>query len=244
MEQVASSDYYAKLSEEIKHEFVSYGSASGVDANHFDYVFSEILPPTQIQQDVETSVHQVFTGTVTALEYSHLTEQLEQSFYQYARQKGMEISDESAVQYLAKTCIATYSDYVNLPYAGQISNLIINYGKPIQFVSFVLLALCLALAAFIFVINRWKHRALRFYIFALSGSLLMTIAVPIAALLTNKIDKVSIASPALYDFAVTYLYGFLHYFFFGAFCLAVILTILGMVFAHLKRKAESKESFF
>lgn len=51
----------------------------------------------------------------------------------------------------------------------------------------------------------------------------MTLAVPVAALLANKIDKVSTASPAIYDFCVSYLYGFILYFFFGAFCLVVFL---------------------
>lgn len=240
LKHLDSTGYYSKLSEEIKQEFISYGSASGVDASHFDTVFSEIIPPTQIQQDVRNSVHQVFTGSVQPLDTASLAEQLKESFLAYAQSKGITVTDDSAVQYLVDTCMRSYSDYTTLPYAGQLSSLIGNYGRPIQFLSFGLLAVILILAVFIFVINHWKHRVVRFYIYALSGTLLMSLALPIAALLSNKIDKVSLASPALYDFAVSYLHGTVFYFFFGALCVGIFLLILYFIFSHLKHKAQAK----
>lgn len=238
LKHLSDTDFYAKLTEEIKQDFISYGSASGVDASHFDYVFSEIIPSTQTQQDVENSVHQVFSGTVQPLDTSYIAENLEQSFFQYAQEHGKEISDQEAVSYLVETCMDTYSDYVNLPYASQISNLILQYSSPVQLLSFGLFALILILAVFLFVINRWKHRAIRFYIYALSGTGLMTLAVPVAALLTNKIDKISLASPAFYDFAVSYLHGMVYTFFLGFLCISIFVLIFSFLYVHLREKAK------
>lgn len=238
LKHLSDTDFYAKLTEEIKQDFISYGSASGVDASHFDYVFSEIIPSTQIQQDVQTSVHQVFTGTVEPLGTSYLSENLEQSFFQYAQEHGQEISDQEAVSYLVKTCMDTYSDYVTLPYAAQISNVILQYSSPIQLLSFGLFCVILLLAVFLFLINRWKHRAIRFYLYALSGTGLMTLAIPIAALLSNKIDKISLASPAFYDFAVSYLHGMVFTFFLGSLCIAIFVLILSFLYVHLRQRAK------
>ncbi len=241
LKHLSDTDFYAKLTEEIKQDFVSYGSASGVDASHFDYVFREIIPSTQIQQDVENSVHQVFTGTVQPVDTSYLTENLEQSFFEYAQEQGKEIADENAVAYLAETCMDTYSDYVNLPYAGQVSNLIVQYSPPVQMLSFLLFAVILVLAVFLFVINRWKHRAIRFYIYAFSGAGLMSLALPIGVLLSNKIDKISLASPSFYDFAVSYLHGIVYTFFLGALCIAVFVLVLSLLYVYLKQKAKHGE---
>ena len=51
-----TSGYSAHMQQELKEQFVSYGSACNVDESFFDDVFEEIITPKRIVKDTQTSL--------------------------------------------------------------------------------------------------------------------------------------------------------------------------------------------
>ena len=153
----------------------------------------------------------------------------------------MAITDESAVQYLAGVCMSTYSDYVNLPYAVQISNLMSITA--IRSNSFVLLALCLGLpCSFSSSTAEAQGGSLLYYCFVrhpvndlgcTSGRFAGQQNRQGIHRLSGYLRLLRILSIWIYPLLL--LWSLLSGGFF---------TILSMVFVHLKRKAESHSQSF
>ena len=109
---------------------------------------------------------------------------------------------EEAVQALTDACIQSYQDAVSVPYITEISHYVQKGYELARLTLIVLIVVIVVIAAVLFFMHSWKHRALRYYIYALSGSALMIIMLPVIVFLSGKVQDVykrQIYTPVLID---------------------------------------------
>lgn len=233
--QLSKSEYYNKVAQEIQEQWVSFGNASGFE----EAFFETIINLDQLTFDINVVAKKLYSpDDKTEVDQVKLKDDLQEQFVKYAQEQSVEITPalQEGLDYLADTCVETYMSYVKIPYWRQLSHYLSLLQKPIKIMIVVLPILILILAAMIFLANRWRHRALRYYIYALSGCVLMLAGVPLISYSSGKIHKVAITFTSLYDFAVSYFYGILSYFWISAALFAIITAVFALVYHKQKQR--------
>lgn len=234
--ELSKSYFYDNLTEEIKQKFVSYGAASGFDEAFFD----GIVDPVMVQQEIGNAIDQIYNNRVKKTDTTEFEQQLNSKFLQNVEQRGIERTPEleQAVGLLTQTCVESYTDSVTIPYVTQIGPYVRTADKLITVLLAVLVIAGAVVAVILFFLHRWKHRALRYYIYALSSAVLMSAVLPAALYFSGKIQRIGLASASFYHFAVSYLSGCLWRFGIVALCMILILVVLGILYHKLRESVK------
>lgn len=234
--KLSQSEFYEQMADEIEQKFSSFGAASGFDEQFFDGT----VDPVRVQQDIGNAVTQLYNNRSKQVDTSDFKQQLHQLFLTDIQERGIEVTPEleEAVQALTDACIQSYQDAVSVPYITEISHYVQKGYELARLILIVLIVVIVVIAAVLFFMHSWKHRALRYYIYALSGSALMMIMLPVIVFLSGKVQRIGLASASLYHFAVSYINGFLWRFGAVALFLALVVVALGIVYQKLKKAVE------
>ncbi len=226
------SDYYTTISKEIENEFVSLGSASGFDSS----IFEDIIPKKTLENDVNKYVLDVYSNTAPKVDTSELVASLDTTFMNYANAKGITVTDESkqAIHTLEKKCAAVYSNHISFMFAEQVSTYLYKLNKVCTIMLSVLTVFTLVLGSVLFLINKWKHIAIRNCIYSISACILMLLPIPIAGFASHKIEKVGITAKSMYDFAVSYANNVLYHFIYIILLCLIILSVC--IFLYVQRR--------
>lgn len=231
--QISKSSYCENALNEVKETFISYGAASSFDADFFD----SVLELNQVKLDVYHMALQLYSNGNSQVDTDKFNTDLYNKLTENVKARNIEITPEvdTALQYLAQTCTDTYRQYISLPFITEIAPVLSKLQQPLQIALFIMLGLILFLSVFIFLINRWKHRVVRYYIYSIGGSVLMLLALPLLAILSGKITKVAFMSKSLYYLAVTYMNSFFSLFFGFAIGLSVLLILLLLLYRSMTK---------
>ena len=230
--KMVSSNYAEKLTGEIREEFVSYGAASGFDETFFNSVLSVDI----VYKDLDTTLNNLYRGEKQALQVGTLEKELLQKFTNYVNEQGGTITPEiqEAIEYLTANCVKSYQDHIQLPYADQIYSMMQKAKNPLNILMTILAVLTVILALFVFFLNHWRHRAVRYYIYTFSASALMCLALPAFFALSGKIHKVAITSPSLRGLVITAFNGTSLAFIAAAGIFSFIVLLLALFYRHIK----------
>lgn len=229
---ITASGYYTRIAKEIENEFTSLGSASGFDSN----IFENIIPKKTLENDVNKYILDVYSNTPPKVDTSELVSSLDSTFMDYANAKGITVTDETkkAIQTLEKNCAEVYSNYIGFMFAEQVSTYLYKFNKVCIVMLSVLTIFTLVLGSVLFLINKWKHIAIRNYIYSISACILMLLPIPIAGFASHKIEKIGITAKSIYDFVVLYannvLYNFIYI------ILLWLIILCACIFLYIQRR--------
>ena len=235
-DQLNKSHYYENVTEEVEEEFTSYGSASGFD----ETFFKSVIDLNDVQLNVNQSLNILYSSGDSTVDTVSFEQKLTQKLTENAKSRGIKITPDiqNGIQLLAKTCTDTYTQYISIPYAQVLSPILQKLKKPLVGIEIILFALIILLAILIFSLTRWHHRAIRAYIYALSGSILMLLVLSAVFLLSGKVNKIALASKSIYQFFISYLTGFAFLFLQVALILVVILAAVAVLYHHMLKQVE------
>lgn len=230
--EINDSNYYSELSSEITEKLIGLGNASGIDEDFFTGLVDEIM----LREDVGAYVKSFYSGKEVAVDPTNFKQQLSTSLDQYIKDHNLKVSDEAkaGLDTFIKEAVDIYTNKIELPYLGIVGGYFNKLLKPVLYVTIGCGILILIVAVIIIATNRWKHRAYRYLSYSLLGSLLMTLAIPVAAYLINKLDKLAIMSRALYNLYYSCVTSFLNSFFIAAILLALLSALT--IFLHSRRR--------
>ena len=232
LKNITASGYYTRLAKEIENEFTSLGSASGFDSD----IFENIIPKKTLENDVNKYIMDVYSNTEPKVDTSDLVSSLDSTFMNYANAKGITITDETqkAIQELERNCAAVYSDYIGFMFAGQVSTYLYKFHKVCIVLLSVFAIFISILGIILFLINRWKHIAIRNCIYSISACILMLLPIPIAGFASHKIEKIGITAKSIYDFVGLYtnnvLYNFIYI------ILLWLIIMCALIFLYIQRR--------
>lgn len=226
--QITKSKYAQNVTDEVKDQFISYGMASGFDAEFFTNIVSAGMVENDIQQNV-TALYQDNGNTWT--NKNKMNTWFYQELLKQAKVQKCKVTPKikNNLQYLAETCTEDYMDKVKIPLAASMADIIKNYSKKMP----VLLGISGLILIFCIIMLRRIHSfhgIIRNMIYAVSGSILF-LTVPFAALkISGKIERIGITNKALYFFIQQYTAELINAFFISA--AITFILLLGLVFAY------------
>jgi hypothetical protein len=233
--QFNNSHYYENATTEVEDQFASYASASGFDESFFKTVVDlndvELKTNTSLTVLYGTDSNSVDTNDFEQILYGKLIENIK------SRKIGITADAQKAIHLLAKTCADTYTQTISIPYAKQLAPMLKVMKRPILYAELFLAVFIVLFAVLIYFFSRWQHRAIRTYIYSVSGTMLMLIVLPTAFLLSGKINKIALISKSLYDFSVCYLTGFAYLFYQVTLLLAIVLAVLIILYRSMLKQA-------
>lgn len=234
-----TSGYSAHMQQELKEQFVSYGSACNVDESFFDDVFEEIITPKRIVKDTQTSLEFFYKHDAEGeIDTSEIEGKIQEKLIAYADTKGFEIND-SLRENLKVMCeemgdlYVKYAGMFNTSYFMSASNILKRY-MPVLNGAMIALAVLAIFATVVIRLSFAKVRNYtRFYIYACSGSALMLFVAPVVALIMRIGSKINVANASLFSFASS----FINYSFVAMLVAALIMGVLTGCIAYVRNKA-------
>ena len=234
--QLSSSHYYDNVTTEAEEKFSSYASASGFDSDFF----KTVININDVQLKVNESLSVLYGESDADPAVSDFQNILYDKLVQNVKDRKIALtaSTNNSVKLLAKTCADTYLQYVSIPYAKEISQYFPKLRKILILLQVVSLILTVVFALLIFLINHWKHRAVRAYIYATGGTALMLSVLPILFLLSGYSGRIALLSRSLYELAVSYINGIAYLFLEEALFFAAVLILFIFLYRYLLKRAK------
>ncbi len=237
--QLVNSQYYENSTAEAEEQFISYGSASGFD----EAFFKSVIDINDVQLKVNKSLTVLYGMANENAAADDFEQRLNNKLLENVKSRNIAVTPETnkALKLLAKTCADTYIQTISIPYAKQLAKILQLLQRPAIYAEAVLGALTVLTALLLFLLNRWRHRAVRIYIYSVSGSILMLTVLPSVFLISGKVRNISLISKSLYEFSVCYLNGFAFMFLEYAFLLTVVLCVLIVIYHFMMKRIYSIE---
>lgn len=239
------SEYTKHLTEELKEEFISYGSAANVDESFFEDFLSTELTVEKVEADTNRTIHEFYTGNPEPIQTDAMHDDLYERFKKYATEKGLRL-DEGLLEdldHMATELCEFYEGYVSLlsnSYFSAASSALARV-RPLTFYGAGAGLLVVFLTG-LFLILFYKHADdwLAFFIYAFSGASLMLLTAPLIALCTGVANRISIGSAAMYSFATGMLNGVLITVVLSALLPILATVILSIFYVRASKRRQEK----
>lgn len=233
--QLKNSDYYENVIEDAENEFTSYASASGFDQSFF----KGILDINDVQLNVNQSLSVLYGESDQSVNTSDFKSKLYGKLTENVEGRKITVTDsiKNSLTLLAQTCADTYTQYISIPYYTELSQIVKKVKTPILIFESVILLIIVLLVVTIFKLSKWKHRAVRAYIYSISGTALMLTILPLIIIISGVTSRIALISKSMYAFAICYINGILYSCLYGAAFFFAVDLVLAVTYYYLKNKA-------
>jgi hypothetical protein len=204
LDQVNSSDYSASVKTELERTFVSYGIAGGFDEDFF----AGTLVESEMGVDIFMEAARLYDPSRPGADIEKFEENFHAQLIQYVQENGGELTKdtEESIDYLTGLCTEAYKSKVSVPLANALQGIITRLHKVILPAEAACGLLLIISAVLLFLIRERKEKAIPFIAYAFGASGLVLAVLGIAVLASGRIERVGIATEALYKLVTTYLY--------------------------------------
>ena len=236
--QLSISGYHLKAADYTKNSISDLAFAGGVPSD----VFDEIVTPERVKTDIYNIFEYAYDGKQYSIDSEKLNSEFLEAIKNYASENNIEITAETEtnISHLADLCTQSYLDCINI--AG-INTVIGALRQTAKFMGFAIggsILIALISIIMLFLINKYKHKFLRYIAYALSGNFLMMTVIPGLLLLTKPYVNLNISPDYLHSFINSFLDDTLKMMLVGAAVTAVLYIIVLVLVGHFKKRAIKK----
>lgn len=157
-----------------------------------DVVFENLFTRASVESDSRNYVQAVLGNLTYTLDTTKLRDDLVQRFTDYAVQNNLSYKKEN-LESLAQICIDEYERQITVPFLKSFSSVRLMYERYFPYALLGLSTFLIVLVLFLFRIQPFKHRAVRYCIYSLFASALMVIPVPLWVLIQGAYAKMNIS---------------------------------------------------
>ena len=238
---VKSSGYAQSAYDDMVQDFISYGAATGFDAD----VMTSTLSRDQINTDMEQAVSDLYAGNTAVNARENIKTDLNAVLVADLNSRGKDVTEDvaSAVEIVADACRLDYANYVAIPLASQLYTVITKVDRlalPGVIVTALLCAVSLVLMIRLAGSSRLGVRCLTFTFTA--GALLCALGATVLYPLLG-LDNFSLEPASIRALVLTYLHSMLGSLgIFAAVYALVAAILLGFMFVarhQLKRRYQN-----
>jgi len=233
------TDYYAKLTAEIKKESANFALGSNVPKE----ILNDAFDTDSIKLNVENYIQTIYTSASdTDLKLKNeqtLKRHLLQKMEGYAVDQNLKIQSEESLNILADKIIVIYKGYVHPAYLLQFGQKVMNFKKYLTIGLIVSGVLFFLVTIFLLIsLHGYLHRLLRFTSYSFIAAGLMGIVVPAVILLKGVFAQAAagVKSQAMSLFVRTYINSFLWMFV----IIGGILLVLGIITAVISERRRTR----
>ena len=227
------SGYGKQVQSELYTQFLSYGNACNIGDSFFEKFFKDTLTEEFIDNNTAKYFEDIYTSSKAKVDTSALEKALKPALYEYAVEMGYENEPtlDEDLDVIVGELAEIYAKFMALPKVSTINSVLTRYGKAVDIALVCLLAFAIVVSVIIFVSYKKKAEPIRYYIYALSGAFLMTLAFPLYVRFSGLVEKVNITSKSLYSLIVNYANDILYGFFICSAVLAVGVAVYAVIYA-------------
>lgn len=238
LDQLSISGYHVKAAEYAQKSISELAFVGGVPSDIFDSVITS--------ERIKTDTYNIFESAYEGGQYSIDSKALENDFIQtvenYAAENSMEINEETQenIQHLAEQCTQAYISCINI--AG-LNSVIGALRQPVSFMGFALAAaifIILFSTIMLYLVNKYKHKFLRYISYALMGATLMLISVPGYLLLSRPYANLNISPSFLHSFINSFIDNSLKFTLGSAAIFVVLIIVVFILISFFKKRAIKK----
>lgn len=238
LNQLSISGYHVKAAEYTKNSISQLAFVGGVPSDIFD----DIVTPERVKTDIYNIFDYAYEGNQYSINSEELKSEFLDAIKNYASENNIEITEETEenITQLTQLCTETYMDCINI--AGM--NTVIGALK--QPVSFMGLAIggasVIAVISIImlFLVNKYKHKFLRYIAYAIGGNFLMMLIIPGYFFITKPYVNLNISPDYLHSFINSFLDDTLKTILSGAAIMIVLFLIVFFFIGYFKKRAIKK----
>ncbi|CZT56836.1 hypothetical protein BN3661_01609 [Eubacteriaceae bacterium CHKCI005] len=195
--QAEKSEYSQRRYEEIKSEFTTMSHGFGVPED----LFLTTLEEENIQEHIDDNFRSMVEGKEMTEDLSGFSESLRQKLDQYVQEQAYENTPD--LQKDIDLLLTQSTEYLEQAVGNDVISpfyrLIVPYQRNLMAGFALVLLGAVVFYILLFVINRWKHRAVRYTMVSFIGAGLMLAVVPLAILLDGTYRRIGLlASSSMY----------------------------------------------
>lgn len=154
-------------------------------------VFDDLFNTGVIQEDSIACVQSIMLGLDLSYDKSRVQQLLMDRFTQYAEQNNMKLTDNN-LESLTDYCVEEYERQIVVSYLKSFAPVKRIFDRYFTYALLSFSALLILTALFLFRIQKFKHRGVRFSIYSLFASSLLIIPLPLIFLIHGGYTKVNI----------------------------------------------------
>ena len=239
-----TSGYSKAIWQELKDEFVSYGSACNVDADFFDGVFETVVTEEMINDHTEESIRDLYNGNESETDLSELNSKLFDALTVYAEEKGFTLDNnlKDNLQNMSNEMCDIFRAYTSMYKSSYFKNAFNIMRRYMPLFKWALIGLAIFALLSLVEIRMFFAKAknyLRYYIYATSGATLMLGVGPAIALIMKLGSRINVENASLYGVASGFINGIL-YALLAAAAVAAAITVLLIILRSVAVKKENK----
>ena len=194
-------------------------------------VFENIITPDRIDEDTKAVITDFYNGEVKdSIDTSDIQSELETRLLEYAAEKGFAVDGElkNNIKDMAVQFGDLYNSYVSLfsnSYFKSAGNMLKRYNPYADYAAIIAVTLSLIAGLVLRMSYKKRKNVYRYYIYAFSGTALMLLAAPLAAIIGGVGTRINIGTKSLYSFASGFMTDTLWAFVFAAAAVAVVTAV-------------------
>lgn len=238
LNQLSISGYHVKAADYTKKNISDLAFVGGVPSELFD----DIVTPERVQTDIYNIFNYAYDGSQYSINSESLKTEFLKKIEDYAAENNIEITEETEtnISHLAQLCTETYIDCINI--AGM-NSVIGALKQPLSFMKFAIGGAALIGAVsviMLLLVNKYKHKFLRYTAYAVGGNFLMMLVIPVYLLLTKPYANLNISPDYLHSFINSFFDDTLKTILVGAAVMAVLYIIILLLIGYFKKRAIRK----
>jgi hypothetical protein len=201
--QIERSGFSEQAAAELREIYISYGLASGVSREAME----PLITASHISSAAESSIMESF-GLSGEFDFAGYIDKTNLALHSYVASQSVYITPdvELGIQSIAELCADTLSDYLDSPIFGVPARMQ-RYTPYLFLVMAASAAISIAAAIVIPAINKRVTRWIDGYIYALSATALMCVALPIIAQGSGLTSRLQITPISYNKFILSWLEG-------------------------------------
>lgn len=224
-------DFYKNSYYELCEQLELIAEPAGIDPD----VLIQTTDSDKLKKDIDNYIAASFKQSVFSLDTDRIEAEYFNALSAYAKNQGYTVDGELAenLRNIANAVAEKYLQHVRLPLIDIVGALSASFKKYLAVVLIFSLVLIFTLTCCVFIINHWRHRAMRVFIQSIISSGIMLSALPAFVLILGKYKHINILSEGLYLFVLGYIESILKLFICSG-ILALLLGVLLMLTAYRK----------
>lgn len=228
---VTRSGYQQLNAQELTDELNYIAEPIGIDPALINSLFDR----DQIAENIEKSIDAAYSDAAFTPDSSAFIGRIYNAISLYATEQGMEI-DEENFQYVSELCGDLYTRHSTVSYINSLGHYAASLRLPLFIASGVGLLLAVILFVRLYRMHLRRHVSLRFLIYGLGGAGLALLVLPLIAMASGVVSRVSIGTESLYCLFTTYANYLLQIFVFSGLVLILTCLVCGLYYRKLKKE--------
>lgn len=227
---VSRSGYQQLNAQELTQDLTYIVEPIGIDPSLINTLFDR----DELAENVEKSIEAAYSGTSFVPDNSTFIGRIYNAISLYATENDLEI-DENNFQYVSDLCGDLYARHSTVSYISSLGHYALSLRLPLLIISVVCLLLSVVLFVRLYRMHLRRHVSLRFLMFGLGGAGLALLFLPLIAIVSGAVSRISIGTESLYCLFTTYVNYLLQIFVFSGVALIFAMLICGLYYYKLKK---------